>query len=97
MKQVIMKLHPYWQRHAGHCQITYVTRNDTGQRLVYCLQDNGQLFGGVRLMRCSQEGEPCHQVSFNDRRAVFEKPKGDSKLEADVRIWIENYDKGGHL
>lgn len=46
------------QRHTGHCQITYTSRNLRGQLLTYCLQDEGERFGGVRLMRCSNDGEP---------------------------------------
>ena len=92
MKTVEMKLHPYYQRYTGHCQITYVSRNDSGQKLVYCLQDNGKNFGGVRLMRCSQDGEPCHEVSFTKVRAVFERPVDDSDLSRDVNRWIDGYE-----
>jgi hypothetical protein len=92
MKAVQFKLHPHWQRDTGHCQITYVSKNDRGQRLIYCLQDNGKAFGGIRLMRCTQEHEPSHEVKFTQIKAIFEKPKGDSELEKLACIWIDKYE-----
>lgn len=89
-KIVKLSLHPYFERHTGHCQITYTAKNDAGQTVVYCLQDNGKNFGGVRLMRCSQDGEPSHEVTFDKKyKPVFEKPTGDSELEQLVREWID--------
>lgn len=93
-KTVKFKLHPHWQRHTGHCQITYTTKNEAGQRLVYCLQDNGERFGGVRLMRCTQDGEPSHEVKFTHIIAQFERPPEDSKLEELVNAWIDRYEAG---
>jgi hypothetical protein len=93
VKTIDFKLHPYWQNHTGHCQVTYVSRNDKGQKIVHCLQDNGKNFGGIRLMRCTQDGEPSHPVYFTEHRAMFEKPPGDSDLEIQVRSWIQNYEE----
>lgn len=94
MKQVKLKLHPYFENWTGHCQITYTAKNDHNETIVYCLQDNGEKFGGVRLMRCSQDGEPSHEVKFRkDVKALFEKPQGDSRLEKLIVSWIENYEK----
>lgn len=87
MKPIEMKLKSNWEYHTGHCQITYVT----SERLTYCLQDNGAKFGGVRLMRCTDDGEPSHEVSFT-KPLKFEKPSGDSRLEKLVIEWIENYE-----
>lgn len=90
MKTVKFKLHPYWMSHTGHCQITYSAKNDLDQKIVYCLQDNGEKFGGVRLMRCSEDGEPCHEIKIDSTKyiPVFEKPPGDSRLEKLVKEWI---------
>lgn len=35
-------LHSNWKQHTGHCQITYITKNSDNQKIVYCLQDNGE-------------------------------------------------------
>lgn len=86
---IIFKLHPNYERWLGHCQITYTTKNENGQRLVYCLQDQGEKFGGIRLMRCSQDNEPSHEVRLKGP-ASFEMPTGDSKLEEKVKQWIKN-------
>lgn len=92
MKTIHLKLHPRWRDHTGHCQITYTTRNEAGQKLVYCLQDNGDKFGGVRLMRCSQDGEPSHEVEFTSHIAVFERPPRESRLEVKVNAWIDRHE-----
>lgn len=100
MKTVEMKLLKH-QNHIGHCQLTYTSKNDLGQRLVYCLQDQGENFGGIRLLRCTQECEPCHEVKFTEVRAVFEKPQPveyDSEYALNLKRlcvdWIENYERG---
>lgn len=84
----------------GHCQLTYTCLNSSRQRLVYCLQDQGERFGGVRAMRCTQEGEPEYQVDFREVRAVFEKPtpgKYDSDYALRLKLlcsrWIERYEE----
>ena len=87
-KQVLMKLaNP--QQLLGHCQVTYTSKNELSQKLVYCLQDNGPNHGGIRLMRCTQEGEPNYEVKFTEVEAIFEKPMGDDKLFELCRAWIE--------
>lgn len=75
----------------GHCQVTYYSKNDQGQKIVYCLQWQGK--EDVRLMRCSQDGEPSHEVKFKDI-ADFERPKADkdSRLEKSINKWIDNYE-----
>ena len=94
MAEIHFKLHPHWQRHTGHCQITYTTKNQEGQWLVYCLQDNGRKHGGIRLMRCTQDGEPSHEVSFTRAEVHFERPPVDpndreDSLERLVNNWID--------
>ena len=93
MRTVEMKLHPDWQNYTGHCQITYISKNDDGQKIVHCLQE----YDGIRFMRCSQDGEPSHEIIINDFSEVqfkFELPPGDSRLEVLCRDWIFNYEGG---
>jgi hypothetical protein len=85
------KLHPNWQSHTGHCQITYTTKNEDNQKIVYCLQDNGENHGGVRLMRCSQDGEPSH-VAQPSSRIEFERPPIDDRLTKIVNEWITKHE-----
>lgn len=96
MKTIHLKLATF-QNHIGHCQLTYFCRNDEGQRLVYCLQQNhGE---SVRLLRCTQECEPEYECSFSSVKAVFERPKPmpyDSEYALHLKKlcndWIDNYD-----
>lgn len=77
----------------GFCQITYATRNADNQRIFYCLQDNG-LQGGIRLLRCTQEHEPSHEVTLKPEYInLFEIPTGDSELENKGRHWLEKWRK----
>lgn len=74
---------------SGHCQINYFSRNDKGQVLRYCLQQN---FNEIRLMRCSDDWEVDFEPSYEiwvPNFLTFEKPVGDSKLEKMVVKWIE--------
>jgi len=70
----IFKLFDRSLNNVGHCQITYHSWNAYGELLVYCLQDNGKKFGGIRLMRCSRDGEPSHEVKLT-ASAYFEVPR----------------------
>ncbi len=85
---VQMKLHK--NQDTGFCRITYLCKNDAGETLIYCLQDNN----GIRLMRCSQDGEPMHEVTFKKVRAEFERPEPISELEKLVNNWIDGYEAG---
>jgi hypothetical protein len=89
-----MKLAKY--QDVGHCQLTYLSKNDQGQKIVYCLQED---FKSIRLMRCTQEGEPAYEVAFDDK-VTFERPKyehNDSEyaleLKKKVNAWIEGYER----
>lgn len=97
MKLVEFKL-TEWQDHIGHCQLNYVAKNDLGQKIQYCLQDNGEKFGGIRLMRCTQDFEPNYEVTkFKEGiLPVFELPELDGsnegyaeKLKALCIEWIK--------
>jgi hypothetical protein len=91
VSQVFMVLSD-WQDF-GHCQVTYKSRTTNGDVLTYCLQDNGENFGGVRLMRCADDGEPSHETHFTKVFANFERSTGDSRLEMDCNRWIHNYEQ----
>ena len=84
-------LHPNWWSHTGHCQITYTTKNSDNQKIVYCLQDNGEKHGGVRLMRCSQDGEPSHEATPKSR-LEFARPPIEDKLTQLVNDWITKHE-----
>jgi len=75
----------------GFCIVVYKTQNDLGQTIKYGLQDEGDNFGGIRLMRCTYDGEPMYEVKkikpeyeFN-----FEMATGNSKLENLVNEFIQ--------
>lgn len=94
METINLKLAKF-QNHIGHCQLTYTCRNDEGQKLVYCLQEDYP--GHLRLMRCTSDGEPSHEVRFTKVKAVFERPTDEpydseyaSKLKKLVNEWIDN-------
>lgn len=82
------KLHPFYERHLGHCQVTYVTKNNQGQKIVYCLQ---QEFKTVRLMRCTQDGEPQNRA-YPQSLINFERPKIEDSLTAMVNEWINRHE-----
>ncbi len=79
----------------GFCRIVYSCKNDENQKIFYCLQDEGDGFGGIKLYRCTGEFEPEYEVrSFKDGvKARFEKPKGSSDLEKNAIKWIEGEEK----
>lgn len=90
--------HPFnlsiWQN-TGHCQINYWTRNEAGQKIFYCLQDQGDKYGGVRLMRATVEYEPSHEVTISGKIS-FENPfklnqnsEYSEKLKKLCFDWIE--------
>lgn len=79
---------------SGFCRIYYTTKNSEGQKIIYCLQDEGDRFGGVQLYRCSKEGEPEFITHFKEGiKAIdsMEKPMGETELEKRVRHWIETH------
>jgi hypothetical protein len=85
------KLHPSWQAHTGHCQITYTTKNEHNQKIVYCLQDNGDKYGGIRLMRCTQDGEPSHEAKPK-YLLNFERPPIEDSLTQKFNDWINKHE-----
>ena len=88
------------QTHIGHCQLNYWTRFN-GKKIKYCLQDNGEKFGGIRLMRCSQDYEPEYEIKvLLNIEPMFEMPiinDNDSEYTIVLKIlcrqWIDNYSK----
>lgn len=100
MKTVYAKLLPY-QDHIGNCQLNYFIRNDRGERAFYCLQDNGERWGGIRLLRCTQDLEPSHEVRFSSVNVVWERPEinhdepdsYEKRLKILVNGWIDNQER----
>ena len=75
---------------SGYCRIIYSIQNDTGQTVYYCLQDEGENYGGVTFYRCSGSPwfEPDYVVKCKDWNIV-EIPNGDSGIEVAVRNHIK--------
>lgn len=74
-------------------RVYYTTKNDHGEKLLYCLQYDGERCGGVKLYRCTKDGEPSHTTPF--KKGIFAKdlmevPVGESRIEILVRTWMEN-------
>lgn len=75
--------------HEGHCQITYTCKNDNNEKIVYCIQEH---FHNVcRFMRCSQDGEPSHEVTFKEPVEI-ERPNNDTNLRKVVNEFIDKHD-----
>ncbi len=85
-----MKLHKSWQSFTGHCQVTYTIKNSSNQRLVYCLQQFDH--STVRLMRCSQDGEPSHNATPREF-IEFERPDRTDRLTELVNNWIDEHER----
>jgi len=73
----------------GHCQITYVTTNDSGEKIYYCLQNDAG--DQIRFLHCTQDGEPQNVCSIVNK-IKMETPAGDSKLEKLCRRYIAEND-----
>lgn len=74
-------------------RVYYTTKNELGEKLLYCLQYDGERCGGVKLYRCTKEGEPSHPTPFKEgvrAKDLMEVPMGDTRIENYVREWIEN-------
>lgn len=75
----------------GFCIAVYSTRNSKNEKIYYGIQKN---FDACRLMRCSVDGEPSHEVKLRKGAKVkFDKFAGLSSLERDFNnfIWsLEN-------
>lgn len=70
----------------GYCRVNYKAVNSAGQTIFYCLQDEGENYGGVICYRCSSDFEP--QYPMNYRKEQFEVPTGDSAIETVVRDYL---------
>ena len=72
------------------CRINYTFKNAQGQKLYYCLQDEGKNYGGVICYRSSVDLEPCYKVMA--KLSDFEIPTGDSEIEVVVREYLTKED-----
>jgi hypothetical protein len=71
----------------GYCRVNYVAKNPAGQRVYYCLQDEGKNFGGVICYRCSNDDfEPDYPIVYGRDR--FEVPTGNSDIEVVIRDYL---------
>ncbi len=75
-----------------HCRVYYTTRNKNNERLIYCLQqaDNA---GEIKFYRCSEDGEPSHEVSTEG--CIFHFPKCVDKANpTKLELFINQFIKG---
>ena len=70
----------------GYCRVNYVATNEAGQRIYYCLQDEGKRFGGVICYRSTADEEPNYPIAYGRDR--FEVPTGNSDIEIVVRDYL---------
>ena len=75
----------------GFCRVDYVVENPEGERVFYCLQDEGEKFGGVKFYRSTRELEPAYEVMLKageKRVDNFELPEPKCELTKRVHAWI---------
>lgn len=65
------KIMRYHSTDEGNCRVYYTTMSEGKQRLIYCLYEAER--GVLKLYRCSQDGEPSHEVGSEGR--IFHFPK----------------------
>lgn len=70
---------------SGYCRVVYKVEET---EIIYCLQDEGENYGGVNLYRCTQEEEPLYKVKLN-QSVEIEIPNGEDHLTAMVSKYIE--------
>lgn len=74
---------------SGHCIIIYSSKNDSGEKILYGLYDDGKC--GVKFYRCTQDGEPQCEAKIKDDKTInIELPRGDSRLELTIKEYIFN-------
>ena len=75
---------------SGNCRVYFKTQKN---KQSYCLQDEGEKFGGMRLYRCTDNDwrEPSHEPKFS-RIILFERPKIDCELTRKAVAWIDKYE-----
>ena len=58
----------------GYCRVYYHYVNKKGQKLLYCFQDEGKNYGGVKFYRCSGDDweEPEYEVKTDN--CIFDPP-----------------------
>ncbi len=70
----------------GFCRINYVAKNSNNLRVCYCLQDEGENYGGVTQYRSTQDWEPDNKVT--SKKKIWEVPTGNSDIEIAVRAYL---------
>lgn len=76
----------------GFCRVEY-TYWAAGAIYCYCLQDEGDRHGGVKLYKCSDDFEPSHEVKFKVP-VYFERPAITDELTARINAWIDLNSQG---
>jgi hypothetical protein len=72
---------------SGYCRIVYRVE---GTDFFYCLQDEGENYGGVILYKCTSDHEPMYQARLLSPTQI-EIPKGDCFMSLVVSKFIEDH------
>ncbi len=91
MKKIELKIEDIDE---GFCRVTYYTLNIRGQKIYYCLQNEGEKYGGVTLYRSTSEYEPEYQTHFKEGfLPVFERVPEYSSMAKQVNEYIDGIAK----
>jgi hypothetical protein len=72
----------------GFCRVVYKALNEDKQEIFYCLQDEGERYGGVTCYRTTKDFEPNYPVEYG--KNMFEVPEGNSEIEIAVKKYLTN-------
>lgn len=77
----------YHSTEPGYCRVYFTWKNDKGQTIYYCAQDEGG--GNILFYRCSAQPwlEPDYEVK--PKAHILSLSKGDTKVDKAVNEWVE--------
>lgn len=73
---------------SGYCRIVYRVE---GTSLFYCLQDEGENYGGVKFYKCTSEHEPMYEVKLIALTQI-EIPKNEDHLCAMIIKFVSEHE-----
>lgn len=80
----------YHSMDPGFCRIYYTYTNAEKKKSVYCFQDEGDRFGGVKFYSCSQDGEPSYESAPKDWSSIT-PPKQDKEWPSELVAKVTEY------
>lgn len=83
----------------GFCRITFKAQSESGASVYYCLQDEGERYGGVILYRSTSEYEPEYAVKNfkNGFDIAFQLPPENFELGKKCADWIRRFEEKGMI